>query len=88
MNAPSRSNRSIDERGSLSLEAEIASKVREVPAKLVVTETNKGMITLYFLQAQLRLLVDLLQDMLASLRQKAQEFEKDKWMYEDNTKSM
>ncbi|KAG9402898.1 hypothetical protein AC1031_006443 [Aphanomyces cochlioides] len=72
MNAPSRSNRSIDERGSLSLGAEIASKVREVPAKLVVTETNN----------------DLLQDILASLRQKAQEFEKDKWMYEDNTKSM
>ncbi|KAH9129978.1 hypothetical protein LEN26_008821 [Aphanomyces euteiches] len=88
MNAPSRSNRSIDERGSLSLEAEIASKVREVPAKLVVTETNKGVITLHFFLAELRLFVDLLQDMLASLRQKAQEFEKDKWMYEDNTKSM
>ncbi|KAF0695941.1 hypothetical protein As57867_010000, partial [Aphanomyces stellatus] len=48
-------------------EADIMSKVREIPSKHVVAETN----------------ADLMHDMLASLRQKAMDMQRDKWMFDD-----
>ncbi|ETV82747.1 hypothetical protein, variant 1 [Aphanomyces astaci] len=57
----------VPQRGNFSLEADILSKLRDVPVKIVAADTN----------------AELLHDVLASLRQKALDLQNDKWMYKE-----
>ncbi|ETW00924.1 hypothetical protein H310_06580 [Aphanomyces invadans] len=57
----------VPQRGNFSLEADILSKLRDVPVKVAAADANQ----------------ELLQDVLSSLRQKALDLQNDKWMYED-----